>query len=152
MMQAKRSSEHLDPLTLNFFIDGELHVGEQHRIRQHVENCRLCALYVSSAKDLKAAIARVGLRFAPYWAGTAKAYHSGKGNLVYIDRPLTLCAAVNQLRPSLREVLLLCDVEHRSYGDIAHILDLPISTVISRISDARDTLCQLLILQLGEPQ
>jgi Sigma-70, region 4 len=152
MIQSKRSNEHIDPRTLSSFIDGEMHVGEEERIRQHMKNCRLCALYVFSAKELKRAIARAGLRFAPCLTPTAEANHVGKGNLVCLESQVTLRAAVNRLQPSLREVLLLCDEEELSYGDIALILDIPINTVMSRISDARDTLCQLLILQLGKSQ
>ncbi|WP_263354805.1 sigma factor-like helix-turn-helix DNA-binding protein [Acidicapsa acidisoli] len=77
---------------------------------------------------------------------------SQRDNLVYIDSQPALLAAVNQLQPTLREVLLLCDVEELGYRDIALILDIPISTVTSRISDARDTLCQLLILQHRKSQ
>jgi RNA polymerase sigma-70 factor (ECF subfamily) len=50
----------------------------------------------------------------------------------------------------LREALLLCDVEEIKYKDIALILDVPIGTVMSRISRARRTLRQLLQPHLGE--
>jgi hypothetical protein len=152
MIQTQRSSEHIDPCKLNFFIDGELHVREQERIRQHVKRCRLCALYVVSGKELKAAVARAGLRFAPYATGTAKANRVRKGNLEYINSLPTLRAALSQLQLTLCEVLLLCDAEKLSYRDIALILGIPISTVISRISDARDALCQLLILEVRKSQ
>ena len=147
MIRNKLSSKHIDPYALNCFIDGELHVGEEERIRQHVKYCRLCALYVISGKGLKAAVARAGLRVAPRATGTAKANPARKSNLVYIDSQPALRAAVNQLQPTLRQALLLCDVEELSHRDIALILNIPVSTVTSRISDARDTLCQLLILQ-----
>jgi len=146
------SNEHIDPCTLNCFVDGELHVGEEERIRQHVKYCRLCALYVVSGKELKAAVARAGLRLTSRAVGTAKANPARKDNLVYIDSRPALRAAVRKLRPTLREALLLCDVEELSYGDIAVILDIPVSTVTSRISAARDTLCELLIMQLRKSQ
>jgi len=114
--------------------------------------CRLCALYVASCKELKAAVARVGFRLASRAMGTVKANPTRKGNLIYIDSQPALRAAVRHLRPTLREALLLCDVEELSYGDIAVILDIPVSTVTSRISDARDTLCELLIQQLRKSQ
>ena len=72
------------------------------------------------------------------------------------DHPIRLNnqAAVNQaldqLQPPLREVLLLCDVEELKYKDIALVLDVPIGTVMSRISRARSVLYQLLKPQIGE--
>jgi hypothetical protein len=87
MIRTQRISEHIDPCTLNLFVDGELQVGEQERIRQHLKHCRMCALYVVSGKELKAAIARAGLRFPPYATDTTQANYVRKGNLVYIDRP-----------------------------------------------------------------
>ena len=71
-------------------------------------------------------------------------------NLIRLDNEAALHAALEQLQPSLREALLLCDVEEIKYKDIAIILDVPIGTVMSRISRARRTLRQLLQPQLGE--
>jgi RNA polymerase sigma factor (sigma-70 family) len=71
-------------------------------------------------------------------------------NLIRLDNQAALHAALEQLKPSLREALLLCDVEEIKYKDIAVILDVPIGTVMSRISRARRTLRQLLQSQLGE--
>ena len=71
-------------------------------------------------------------------------------NLIRLDNQAALHAALEQLQPSLREVLLLCDVEEIKYKDIAVILDVPIGTVMSRISRARQTLRQLLQSQFGE--
>jgi DNA-directed RNA polymerase specialized sigma24 family protein len=150
MIPMKQNGDHIDPCTLNFFIDGELHVGDKERIRQHVRSCRLCALYVVSGKELKAAVQRAGRRFTPGATDTFQV-GVGNGNLVRSSQP-ALRAAVRQLPPTLREVLLLCDMEELSYRDIALQLNIPISAVISRISDARDTLCHLLILQLGKLQ
>jgi DNA-directed RNA polymerase specialized sigma24 family protein len=152
LIQATRSINHLDPHTLNVFVDGELPLGEQQRIQQHLKSCRLCALYAFSVKELKAAISRAGLLLDPCATDTTKANRTRDGNLLYFDSQPALRAAVRQLQPMLREVLLLCDEGELSYGEIALILDIPISTVMSRISDARDTLCELLILQLRKPQ
>jgi anti-sigma factor RsiW len=57
--------EHLNPETLNAFVDGELPDGEQEAIQQHLAGCHVCALRVLSATELKAATARAGRRFAP---------------------------------------------------------------------------------------
>ena len=70
--------------------------------------------------------------------------------LLRLDNEAALHTALEQLQPQLREVLLLCDVEEIKYKDIAGILDVPIGTVMSRISRARRTLRQLLQPQLGE--
>jgi RNA polymerase sigma factor (sigma-70 family) len=70
--------------------------------------------------------------------------------LIRLDNQAALHAALEQLHPPLREVLLLCDVEEIKYKDIAVILDVPIGTVMSRISRARRTLRQLLQQQFGE--
>jgi len=70
--------------------------------------------------------------------------------LIRLDNQAALHAALEQLQPQLREALLLCDVEEMKYKDIAVILDIPIGTVMSRISRARRTLRQLLQPHLGE--
>jgi RNA polymerase sigma factor (sigma-70 family) len=70
--------------------------------------------------------------------------------LIRLDNQAALHTALEQLQPQLREALLLCDVEEIKYKDIAVILDVPIGTVMSRISRARRTLRQLLPSQRGE--
>jgi RNA polymerase sigma factor (sigma-70 family) len=81
---------------------------------------------------------------------TATAGATPEDNLIRLDNQAALHAALEQLQPQLREALLLCDVEEIKYKDIAVILDVPIGTVMSRISRARRTLRQLLQPQLGE--
>jgi len=71
-------------------------------------------------------------------------------NLIQLNNEAALYAALDQLQPPLREVLLLCDVEELKYKDIALVLDVPIGTVMSRISRARVALRQLLQPQFGE--
>jgi RNA polymerase sigma factor (sigma-70 family) len=70
--------------------------------------------------------------------------------LLRLDNQAAIHTALEQLQPQLREALLLCDVEEIKYKDIAVILDVPIGTVMSRISRARRTLRQLLQPHLGE--
>jgi RNA polymerase sigma factor (sigma-70 family) len=81
---------------------------------------------------------------------TTAAGPTPEDTLIRLDNQATLHAALEQLQPQLREALLLCDVEEIKYKDIAIILDVPIGTVMSRISRARRTLRQLLQPQLGE--
>jgi RNA polymerase sigma factor (sigma-70 family) len=81
---------------------------------------------------------------------TADTRPTPEDNLIRLDNQAALHIALEQLQPQLREALLLCDVEEIKYKDIAIILDLPIGTVMSRISRARQTLRQLLQQQLGD--
>ena len=81
---------------------------------------------------------------------TTAAGPTPEDTLIRLDNQAALHTALEQLQPQLREVLLLCDVDEIKYKDIAVILDVPIGTVMSRISRARRTLRQLLQSQLGE--
>lgn len=60
--------------------------------------------------------------------------------LIQLDNAAAVQQALTQLAPPLRGCLLLCDVEDLKYKEIAGILDLPIGTVMSRISRARAAL------------
>ena len=46
-------------------------------------------------------------------------------------------AAIESLSVSQREIILLCDVDEMSYREIAQVLDVPVGTVMSRLSRAR---------------
>jgi len=63
-----------------------------------------------------------------------------EATLLQLDNAATVQHALAQLPPHLRDCLLLCDVEELKYKEIAGILDLPIGTVMSRISRARAAL------------
>jgi RNA polymerase sigma-70 factor (ECF subfamily) len=88
----------------------------------------------------------------PQVLDTTDASPTPEDNLIRLDNQGALQRALEQLEPPLREALLLCDVEEVKYKDIALILDIPIGTVMSRISRARRALRQLLQPQLGESQ
>jgi RNA polymerase sigma-70 factor (ECF subfamily) len=88
----------------------------------------------------------------PHVLDTSDASPTPEDNLIRLDNQAALQRALEQLEPPLREALLLCDVEEVKYKDIALILDIPIGTVMSRISRARRALRQLLQPQLGESQ
>jgi len=65
-------------------------------------------------------------------------------HLIRLSNQAAVREALELLPPVLREVLLLCDAEELKYKDIAMVLGLPIGTVMSRISRARQALRQLL--------
>jgi RNA polymerase sigma factor (sigma-70 family) len=97
-----------------------------------------------------AASRTVFLEDRPDALDTPAAGPTPEDTLIRLDNQAALHAALEQLQPLLREALLLCDVEEIKYKDIATILDVPIGTVMSRISRARRTLRQLLQPHLGE--
>jgi len=80
----------------------------------------------------------------------ADAGSTPEDHILRLDNQAAVNEALDQLQPALREALLLCDVEELKYKEIAAVLDVPIGTVMSRISRARRTLYQLLQPQLGE--
>ena len=57
---------------------------------------------------------------------------------------LDLQAALDRLAPEQREVLLLVALEDMAYADIARTLDIPLGTVMSRLSRGRERLRALL--------
>jgi RNA polymerase sigma factor (sigma-70 family) len=79
----------------------------------------------------------------------ADAGSTPEDHILRLDNQAAVNQALDQLQPALREALLLCDVEELKYKEIAVVLDVPIGTVMSRISRARRTLYQLLQPQLG---
>lgn len=55
-----------------------------------------------------------------------------------------LMAALDQLPEEQRDVLLLVTVEGLSYAETAHVLSIPVGTVMSRLARARDRMIQLM--------
>jgi RNA polymerase sigma-70 factor, ECF subfamily len=51
--------------------------------------------------------------------------------------------AIEELPLHYREILLLCDLEEMSYRDISETLSIPLGTVMSRLSRARNNLAEL---------
>ncbi len=60
-----------------------------------------------------------------------------------------LAKALAQLAPEYREVVLLIGLEQMRYEDVAEILDVPLGTVMSRLSRGRE---RLRALMSGEAQ
>lgn len=65
------------------------------------------------------------------------------------DRRRQVAAALAALPADLREILVLREIEDMSYKEIAATLDLPIGTVMSRISRGREKLAADLRGRLG---
>lgn len=64
--------------------------------------------------------------------------------LLRIESQETLFAALEALPVGQREIILLCDVDEMSYREIGQVLDVPVGTVMSRLSRARAALRHLL--------
>jgi RNA polymerase sigma-70 factor (ECF subfamily) len=62
------------------------------------------------------------------------------------DTHETLAQALDRLPPDLREVLVLREVEGLSYKEIGDVVDVPIGTVMSRLSRARKRLQETLTI------
>ncbi len=57
---------------------------------------------------------------------------------------LDLQAALLQLSPGLREIILLVCIEECSYAEAAQVLGVPVGTIMSRLSRAREKLRELM--------
>ena len=60
------------------------------------------------------------------------------------ERKRLLREALEQLPEEMRRMIVLRDMEKMSYEEIAQALETPLGTVKSRISRAREKLCDLL--------
>ncbi len=60
------------------------------------------------------------------------------------DSRETLAQALERLSPDLREVIVLREIEGLSYKEIGEVVDVPIGTVMSRLSRARKRLQEAL--------
>ena len=61
------------------------------------------------------------------------------------SRRETVRQAISHLEPEFREVIVLREIEGLSYKEIASVLSIPMGTVMSRLSRARN----LLLMELG---
>ena len=77
--------------------------------------------------------------------GAAEGEGNDPATLLQQQRTRTLIdAAIQALAPALREVIVLREFEDLAYAEIAHIVAVPIGTVMSRLSRARDRLREAL--------
>jgi RNA polymerase sigma-70 factor (ECF subfamily) len=80
--------------------------------------------------------------------GIERAGYDGAGALAHLERHERIEGvrrAVLLLPPTYREVVVLCDLEQRTYADVAERLGCPVGTVRSRLNRARG----LLLAKLG---
>lgn len=66
--------------------------------------------------------------------------HSPEFTLLVESDAKMLRTAIEQLPIQFREIITLCDIEESSYREAAEILSIPIGTVMSRLSRARNAL------------
>src|SRR5258708_636358 len=71
-------------------------------------------------------------------------------SLLKEERTELVRAALEDLPPELREALVLREVEEMSYKQIARITSVPVGTVMSRLSRARQRLRQGLRLKMEQ--
>jgi RNA polymerase sigma-70 factor (ECF subfamily) len=76
---------------------------------------------------------------------TAVDWDTPESRMLALSDQAEVRSAMEELPQSLLEVLLLCDVEEMKYKEIAMVLDLPIGTVMSRVSRARRGLREALL-------
>lgn len=70
--------------------------------------------------------------------------------LLRAENEESVFAAIESLPIAQREIILLCDVDEMSYREIAQVLDVPMGTVMSRLSRARAGLRAALGAKLKE--
>lgn len=73
-----------------------------------------------------------------------------ESRMIGLSNQAEMRTAMETLPPPLLEILLLCDVEEMKYKDIAVVLEIPIGTVMSRVSRARAALRRALLGQREE--
>ena len=66
-----------------------------------------------------------------------------EGMLIERSNWQLLQSAIEELPLHSREVLLLCDLEEMSYREISETLSIPVGTVMSRLSRARNALAEI---------
>lgn len=61
----------------------------------------------------------------------------------------TVMDALAALPIAYREIILLSEIEEMSYREIAHVLSVPLGTVMSRLSRARNSVRRILVAKLS---
>lgn len=64
--------------------------------------------------------------------------------LIKEERQMLVSEAINSLKPKFKEVILLYEIENKSYEEISQIIKCPIGTVKSRLYNAKKELADIL--------
>ncbi len=78
--------------------------------------------------------------------GAASSLGNPDTDVLYAEFKAGLAKAVASLPPKDKSVIILRDMEHKSYEDIAEILGVPVGTVKSRLARTRQKLKKMLQL------
>ena len=65
-------------------------------------------------------------------------------HLLKIERQKKITEAINQLKPKFKEVIMLYEIENKSYEEISQRIKCPIGTVKSRLYNAKKELAEKL--------
>ena len=83
---------------------------------------------------------------------SAEAASPGDGTPSSADRSVAPIAQLKRLPLVQREILVLVAVERMSYTEIADLLHMPVATVVSHLSQARDALRSSASIAQSAPQ
>ncbi len=69
---------------------------------------------------------------------------SPEDNIIKLERQKKIAAAINELKPKFKEVILICEINGYTYEECAKKLKCPLGTVKSRIYNAKKELAEKL--------
>lgn len=124
-----------------------------HRAQWRGVNIRAWAYRIMTNLHLNARRALARRPCVPIEAADAVAAGGATGDPLARDR---LLAALDALPPEARTVLMLVAVEGHSYREVADLMEIPVGTVMSRLSRARQALRETLreenVIHLRSPR
>jgi len=65
-----------------------------------------------------------------------------ENNVINLERQKKIIAAINNLKPKFKQVILICEIDGYTYEECAKKLNCPIGTVKSRIYNAKQELAK----------
>jgi anti-sigma factor RsiW len=143
MNQPHQIIDHLNPDSLNAFIDGELPSTERQGIEQHLTTCHACTLRVLSATQLKAATAHAGHRFAPPPEALARLTAQLRSQSPLRAKPQTQTSSEPQTKTTTR----LYSIRPAAWAGLAAAILLTISLLSWRQLHQTDSLAAELLDQ-----